>query len=79
MSPATTWRNFTYAGTAEQALKQLDDVYAAWIAGAHALGVDGLGRACGPAEDPYGDDPMATLVQHINREVIHHGAELTPA
>lgn len=71
------WREFTYAGTAKQALEQLDEAYARWIAGVRGLGVDGLGRPCGPAEDPYGDEPMAVLVLHINREVIHHGAEIT--
>jgi hypothetical protein len=72
-----SWRNFTYAGTAKQALEQLDDEYARWIAGVRALDADGLERPCGPREDPYGDEPMAALVLHVNREVIHHGAEIT--
>jgi hypothetical protein len=72
-----SWRNFTYAGTAKQALEQLDEEYARWIAGVRALGADGLERPCGPKEDPYGDEPMAALVLHVNREVIHHGAEIT--
>jgi hypothetical protein len=76
-SVSQCWRNFSYAGTAKQALAQLDEVYARWIAGVRALGADGLRRPCGPAEDPYGEEPMATLVLHINREVIHHGAEIT--
>lgn len=70
------WRNFTYAGTAERALEQLDETYAGWIAGVRGLGAEGLARPCGPAEDPFGDEPMAQLVLHINREVIHHGAEI---
>ena len=41
-----------------------------------ALGEDGLARPCGPAEGPYAREPMATLVLHIHREVIHHGAEV---
>jgi hypothetical protein len=28
-------------------------------------------------EAPYVDSPMAALVLHINREVIHHGAEIS--
>ena len=28
-----------------------------------------------PAEGPYADEPLAALVLHIHREVIHHGAE----
>ena len=30
----------------------------------------------GPAEGPFADYPMADLILHINREVIHHGAEI---
>ena len=42
------------------------------------LGLDdaGLAEPCGPAEGPYAEESMATLVLHINREVIHHGAEI---
>jgi hypothetical protein len=70
------WRNFTYAGTAARALAQLDENYAVWIAGVRGLRADGLARPCGPAEAPFDDEPMAQLVLHINREVIHHGAEI---
>jgi hypothetical protein len=65
------------AGTAAQALRQLDDAYAAWIAGVRGLDAEALGRPCGPAEGPFAEYPMATLVLHINREVIHHGAEIS--
>ena len=54
----------------------LDEHYAAWVAGARALDADGLSRPCGPAEGPWADVPMAALVLHVNREVIHHGAEI---
>ncbi len=40
------------------------------------LGADGLARPCGPAEGPWADEPMAALVLHINREMLHHGAEI---
>ena len=36
----------------------------------------GLVRPCGPAEGPYADYPLAELVLHINREALHHGAEI---
>ena len=65
---------FNYAGTAAQALRQLDDVYAAWLASVKSLGEAGLARPCGPAEGPLAEYPMATLVLHINREALHHGA-----
>lgn len=36
----------------------------------------GLGQAIGPAEGPWADHSMAELVLHINREMLHHGAEI---
>ncbi|WP_086664011.1 DinB family protein [Lentzea kentuckyensis] len=65
-----TWQ---YAMTADDALKQLDDAYAAWMAGARTAD---LSLPVGPAEGPFAEEPMATLVLHINREVIHHCAEI---
>ena len=73
---ATDYTTFEYAGTAKEALAQLDEEYAAWIRGVRGLDADGLERPCGPAEGPWGDRPMASLVLHINRELIHHGAEI---
>jgi hypothetical protein len=70
------WREFEYAGTAASALAQLDDVYAGWIKGVRGLGAEGLARPCGPAEGPYADASLAELVLHINREALHHGAEV---
>lgn len=68
--------SFTYAGTAAEALSQLDRAYAAWGDGVRGLGAEGLARPCGPAEGPFAELSMAALVLHINREVIHHGAEI---
>ncbi len=62
--------------TATGGLELLDHWYDAWIAGVRALGEDGLGRPCGPAEGPYAAEPLATLVLHINREALHHAAEI---
>ncbi|GAA3424419.1 DinB family protein [Streptosporangium sandarakinum] len=73
--PAVEYPTFPYAGTAGEALRQLDEVYAAWADGVRELGAEGLSRPCGPAEGPFADHPMAALVLHINREVVHHGAE----
>jgi hypothetical protein len=50
--------------------------YAAWTAGVRGLGEEGLRRPCGPAEGDWAQAPMATLVLHVNREVLHHGAEI---
>ena len=68
-----TW---TFAATADEALAQLDTAYDAWTAGVASLGEDGLARPCGPAEGPFAEAPLADLVLHINRELIHHGAEI---
>ncbi len=75
--PPADYQAFGYAGTAAQALGQLDDSYAAWIKGVRGLGADGLSRPCGTAEGPFADCSMAALVLHIHREVIHHGAEIS--
>ncbi len=68
--------SIAYTGPAAEALDQLDEMYSAWSQGVQGLGVDGLARPCGPSEGPFADRSMATLVPHINREVIHHGAEV---
>ncbi|WP_203935688.1 DinB family protein [Planosporangium mesophilum] len=75
-APAMNYETFPYAGTAAEALAQLDTVYAAWRDGVRGLGADGLARPCGPAEGPYAEHSLAALVLHINREVLHHGAEV---
>lgn len=74
--PPVDYFTHDYAATADDALRQLDDVYAAWIAGVRGLDPSGLARPCGPAEGHYAERPMAELVLHINRELIHHGAEI---
>jgi hypothetical protein len=74
--PPTSYTDHTYAATAEEALAQLDATYEAWRTGVAALGEDGMARPCGPAEGPWHAAPMAALVLHISREVIHHGAEV---
>jgi hypothetical protein len=74
--PPMDYETFHYAPTADLALRQLDEQYAAWRAGVQSLGEDGLALPCGPTEGPYADEPMATLILHINREAIHHGAEI---
>ena len=74
--PPADYRTWAYAGTADAALTQLDGAYDRWVHGVRALGEDGLARPCGPAEGPWSDAPLAALVIHIHREVIHHGAEI---
>ena len=33
-------------------------------------------QPCGPTGGPWGERPFGNLVLHINREVIHHLAEV---
>jgi hypothetical protein len=65
-----------YAGDPQTALAKIDEDYARWMKGVGELGLDGLARPVGPAEGPYAEHPYATLVLHISREAIHHGAEV---
>ncbi len=75
--PACGYDSFDYAATATRALGQLDEGYARWLAGVRGWRDAGsLGVACGPAEGHWAGQPRGALVLHINREVIHHGAEI---
>jgi hypothetical protein len=72
----TDWDSHAYAGTAAGGLTQIDEAYAVWAKGVRDLGAEGLARPCGPAEGPFAEYPLAALVLHINREAIHHMAEI---
>ncbi len=72
--PEMDYENFDYAGTADQALGQLDETYRNWTAGIRNLSTDRLAAPCGePGFEQY---PYAALVLHIDREAIHHGSEI---
>jgi hypothetical protein len=62
--------------TAAGGLALLDEHYDAWMTGVRALDAEGLARSVGPAEGPWAQHSYAALVLHINREAIHHGAEI---
>ena len=75
--PPIDYQSFAYAGTADEALGQLDAV----LRRAGPPGSAGWTRPrwpgrSGPAEGPWAEHSMAELVLHINREAIHHGAEI---
>jgi hypothetical protein len=57
-------------------LALIDHWHDRWVAGVASLDAAGLARPCGPAEGPYAAEPLANLVLHINREILHHGAEV---
>jgi hypothetical protein len=65
-----------WPGDARSALEALDDGYDRWVAGVRSLDAEGLARPVGPAEGPFAEYPYADLVLHINREAIHHMAEV---
>jgi hypothetical protein len=74
--PAISYESAPYSLSAADGLALLDRTYRDWITGVRGLDADGLARPCGPAEGPFAEYPMAALVLHINREAIHHGAEM---
>lgn len=74
-APPAAYETWPYAGTAATALDQLTTQLEVWLAGLRGLGTAGLRKPVGAAE-PYPDAPMADLVLHIHRELIHHLSEV---
>jgi hypothetical protein len=74
-APPASYESWEYAGTAKGALDQLEAQLDVWLAGVRGLGEDGLLVPVGEKE-PYPDLPMADLVLHIHRELIHHLSEV---
>lgn len=74
-APEASYQTWDYAGDAAAALEQLDTQLDLWLAGVRGLGEDGLKVPVGEKE-PYPDAPMADLVLHIHRELIHHLSEV---
>jgi len=73
--PPASYETWTYAGTAAEALDQLDTELDRWLTGVRGLSDEELRRPIGPKE-AFPDAPMAALIQHIHRELIHHLAEV---
>lgn len=67
---------YDYAATADQALAQLCEEYETWKSGVAVLSEEQLWEPCGEAEGEFADHPMIELILHINREAIHHLAEV---
>ncbi|CAM4503543.1 DinB family protein [Nocardia ninae] len=74
-APAASYESWDYAGTAATALDQLETQLDTWLTGVHSLGADGLRVPVGEKE-PYPELPMAALVLHVHRELIHHLSEV---
>jgi hypothetical protein len=75
--PQMTVETFDYPGTAEDALHQLDQTYAAWVAGVRDLGDEGLAAPQGSKSPPeFANAPVARVVLYTSVEIFHHGAEV---
>jgi hypothetical protein len=64
---------FAYAGTADEALKQLDDMYGRWNTGVRQLSDADLDSPPTMGPEQF---PLQNRILHVNRELIHHGAEI---
>jgi DinB superfamily len=71
-----TYDSVDWPLAASGGLDLLDRWYAAWLEGIERLDVEALARPVGPHERPFAEYPFAALILHINREAIHHGAEI---
>jgi hypothetical protein len=73
--PEVNASTFRYAGTAEEALRQLDEQYEIYVEGVRRIGTAGLVQ---PQIHPpaFADAPVAKKALYVNVEVIHHGAEI---
>jgi hypothetical protein len=74
-APAASYETWEYAGSAATALDQLEAQLDVWLAGVRGLGEAGLRVPVG-AKEPFPEAPMADLVLHLHRELIHHLSEV---
>lgn len=70
--PETT----TWSATAAGGLALVDEHYGRWRDGVRELDDDGLAQPVGPDEGPFAESPYSDLVLHLNREALHHVAEV---
>lgn len=74
--PEMDYFTYDYPGTARAAYERLDAAVTAWCEAVDSLDAAALGAAAGESEGPWKEHSMLELVLHINREAIHHGAEM---
>jgi hypothetical protein len=75
-APPMDYFNHDFAGTAAGALAQLDGSYDAWMSGLRTMPAQRLWEPVGETEGAYADVSYLGLILHINREALHHGAEV---
>ena len=66
-----------YPAGATVALKHLDHQHRQWRDCIGGMDAEAWSRPVGAAEGPFADRPYLALVLHLNRELIHHGAEVS--
>jgi hypothetical protein len=62
--------------TAADGIAYLEQSYTARRDAIKTAGAARLTERTGDAEGPYAEYPFATLVLHLNRELMHHGGEI---
>lgn len=72
--PPVSYQSYDYPPGAAEALSRLDEQYDRWITGVRGLDDEALARSC--REPDFEAEPLAALVLHINREMLHHTAEI---
>lgn len=72
-----TYQGIDWPLTPAGGVALLDHGHDAWLTGVRGLDAEALARPCGPHEGPYAELPFAALVLHINREALHHAAEIS--
>lgn len=72
-----TREEIDWPATAVDAKQRLRHAYENWSEHVRALDEEAMAAPVGGAESPHWADlPMVALVLHLNREIIHHGAEV---
>ncbi len=74
--PPMDYVNMVWPGDAASALALLDEGYGRWVNGVRGLDEATLAAPVGESEGDWAEAPLIGLVAHINREVIHHLAEV---
>lgn len=59
-----------------EAMAALDDAIAAWKRDLASVDDERLWEPMGPEAGRYGNDPVASFVEHIHDEFVHHSAEV---
>ncbi|WP_243866374.1 DinB family protein [Actinophytocola oryzae] len=65
-----------WPSTARDAVTELSRYYHLWVTAIQGMDEASLARPVGPQEHQWGNEPFAGLAFHLNREFVHHGAEV---